>query len=223
MTDAVLTAIEERLAALRAERQNEVDAEEMLNALRLMAAAAASGIPEGIQRWEELRQKFIGETLAEGEISTIISLLDAVYMEAAANVKSAAFAPERAQPSSTGEPPSLETNDVGNSDAIGAAAGRSPCHRYTEDAPNGLAAPSAWAGAWGDPKDVPLPAPSPESVQLYGPTLAAAQMRNARGPEESPGAFAERVRKGRQAARAAERWAENARPPDPDEQQGWMA
>jgi hypothetical protein len=78
------------------------------------------------------------------------------------------------------------------------------------------------AGQWGDPKDVAVPAPSPEAVQLHGPELAAAQMRNARGPDESPGAFAERVRRGRQAAKAAERWAEKMRPPNPDESSGWM-
>jgi hypothetical protein len=50
-----------------------------------------------------------------------------------------------------------------------------------------------------------LPRPSAWAVELYGPEAAAAQMRAARHPDESPPEFAERVRQGRRAARHAER------------------
>jgi hypothetical protein len=69
--------------------------------------------------------------------------------------------------------------------------------RYTEDA----TAPEA-----------SLPAPSAWAVEMYGPSAAAEQMRAARHPDESPAEFAERVRRGRRAARHAETILQTADP-----------
>jgi hypothetical protein len=57
---------------------------------------------------------------------------------------------------------------------------------------------------------------------MYGEAMARDQLRAARGPDESPAEFVERLRRYRQAGKAAERFAETLRKPDPDDATKWM-
>jgi hypothetical protein len=200
MINPLLALIDGHIAERQAARSSSLTDEARERALAVFVASARAGHAGTLERLAALREE--NPVLAE----RIDALIAAEPM--AETTSAEALAAERglgeAQRAAAGEP----DGETG--------AGQPP-------APNAHPRPAHEAGG-GIPEEMAdVPAPSAWAVEMYGPEAARAQMQAAKHPDESPAEFEARLRRYRQAGKAAERFAEKMRPPNPDESSGWMA
>jgi hypothetical protein len=205
MINPLLALIEGHIAERQAARSSSVSDDARERALAVFVASARSGHAVTLRRLADIREQ-------HPQLADRIDALIAAEPDDKGNVIPLSAEDVAAE------------RDLGEAQRVAAGGVIGEAEVSGPPAPNTHPRPPPEAGG-GIPEqldDASLPAPSAWAIAMYGEAMARDQLRAARGPDESPAEFVERLRRYRQAGKAAERFAETLRKPDPDDATKWM-